>query len=112
MVSLLGSLQSSPQLCLLWHVSVTLHGRVCVHVKCTVCLLRCGEQSRTQLSVPPDITLLLFGADPAVEVGRPAAPLLWVHWVEVWAGTHAKRSTLNRSRLVRLETVYTMIKTR
>jgi len=46
------------------------------------------------LSVPPDVTLLTSGADPAVEVGRPTAPLLWVGenwremwaWVEVWAG--------------------------
>lgn len=48
------------------------------------------------LGVPPDVTLLSSGADPAAEVGRPTAPFLWVGekrravgWVEVWASTQA-----------------------
>lgn len=50
----------------------------CVHSCKGVCLhmLRSWEQSVAGLSVPPDITLLSFGADPAAEVGRPTALLL------------------------------------
>lgn len=46
---------------------------VCLCNVC-VCVLRSGEQSRPGLSVPPDVTLLSAGTDPAAEVGRPTCP--------------------------------------
>lgn len=63
-------------------------GYVCSCKGVCLCMLGSGEQSMAGLSVPPDVTLLSSGADPAAEVGRPTAPLLWVgeNRRAVWAG--------------------------
>lgn len=60
------------------HVHLCMCVCMCMAVILCLCMLRSWGQSRPGLSVPPDITLLSSGTDPAAEVGRPTAPLLWV----------------------------------
>lgn len=83
------------EMCLSWCVCklcTSVRAVVCVCVAAKVyacaCVLRSREQSTAGLSVPPDVTLLSSGADPAAEVGRPTAPLLWVGESrrKIWAG--------------------------
>lgn len=61
----------------------------CVHV----CVCACSDlqnKAGPGLCVPPDVTLLSSGTDPAAEVGRLTAPLLWVgeRWLGEGTGWH------------------------
>lgn len=52
-------------------------GSMCAAVRVCVCTcLRSWEQSMAGLNVPPDITLLSSGPDPAAKVGQLTTPLL------------------------------------
>lgn len=68
------------------HLGASWYVRSCKGV--CLCMFGSGEQSVAGLSVPPDVTLLSSGADPAAEVGRPTAPLQWVgeNRRAMWAG--------------------------